>query len=78
MVYFVVHDENDSVGVVAVEGVKSGDSLAGWITDQNKAITVKAARQPRDYPAGGRPFQRRRRGRRAQGDLNRGMLGQAG
>ena len=45
MVYFVVHDENDSVGVVAVEGVKSGDSLAGWIMDQNKAITVKAARR---------------------------------
>jgi (2R)-sulfolactate sulfo-lyase subunit alpha len=42
MIHFVVHDENDSVGVVVVEGVKKGDSLAGWIMDQDKEITVKA------------------------------------
>ena len=34
MIRLVVHDENDSVGVV--EGVKSGDSLTGWIMDQDK------------------------------------------
>jgi (2R)-sulfolactate sulfo-lyase subunit alpha len=42
MIHFVVHDENDSVGVVVVEGVKAGDALTGWIMDQDKEITVKA------------------------------------
>lgn len=41
-VHFVVHDEGDSVGVVVVEGVKKGDSLTGWIMDQDKTITIKA------------------------------------
>ena len=27
MIHFVVHDENDSVGVVVVEGVKAGDRV---------------------------------------------------
>ena len=42
MIHFVVHDENDSVGVVVVEGVKSGDKLSGWIMDQDKDIELKA------------------------------------
>jgi (2R)-sulfolactate sulfo-lyase subunit alpha len=41
-VHFVVHDEGDSVGVVVVEGVKAGDSLTGWIMDQDKTISFKA------------------------------------
>jgi (2R)-sulfolactate sulfo-lyase subunit alpha len=49
MIHFVVHDENDSVGVVVVEGVKSGDTLTGWIMDQDKLITFKAAN---DIPIG--------------------------
>ena len=49
MIHFVVHDENDSVGVVVVEGVKAGDALAGWIMDQDKEITVRAAN---DIPIG--------------------------
>jgi (2R)-sulfolactate sulfo-lyase subunit alpha len=40
MIHFVVHDENDSVGVVVVEGVKSGQKLTGWIMDQDKDIVV--------------------------------------
>jgi (2R)-sulfolactate sulfo-lyase subunit alpha len=40
MIHFVVHDEGDSVGVVVVEGVKSGDTLTGWIMDQDKEIMV--------------------------------------
>ena len=40
MIHFVVHDEGDSVGVVVVEGVKSGDTLNGWIMDQDKEIKV--------------------------------------
>ena len=42
MIHFVVHDENDSVGVVVVEGVKAGDSLNGWIMDQDKEIAFNA------------------------------------
>jgi len=42
MIHFVVHDEGDSVGVVVVEGVKSGDTLAGWIMDQDKELAVTA------------------------------------
>jgi (2R)-sulfolactate sulfo-lyase subunit alpha len=41
--HFIVHDEGDSVGVVVVEGVKAGDALNGWIMDQDKTITFKAA-----------------------------------
>lgn len=49
MIQFVVHDENDSVGVVVVEGVNAGDELTGWIMDQDKEITFKAAS---DIPIG--------------------------
>ncbi len=42
MIHFVVHDENDSVGVVVVEGVKAGDGLKGWIMDQDRDIELKA------------------------------------
>jgi len=42
MIHFVVHDEHDSVGVVVVEGVKSGQKLTGWIMDQDKDIVVEA------------------------------------
>lgn len=49
MIDFVVHDEGDSVGVVVVEGVKNGDELKGWIMDQDKDITFRAAS---DIPIG--------------------------
>jgi (2R)-sulfolactate sulfo-lyase subunit alpha len=49
MIHFVVHDENDSVGVVVVEGVKAGDTLTGWIMDQDREINFKAAS---DIPIG--------------------------
>lgn len=42
MIHFVVHDENDSVGVVVVEGVKAGQKLNGWIMDQDRDISVEA------------------------------------
>ena len=42
MIHFVVHDEGDSVGVVVVEGVKSGQELTGWIMDQDREIRVGA------------------------------------
>lgn len=49
MIHFVVHDEDDSVGVIVVEGVKSGQRLTGWIMDQNKQIRVSAQN---DIPIG--------------------------
>ena len=42
MIQFVVHDENDAVGVVVVEGVKKGQKLNGWIMDQDKDISIEA------------------------------------
>jgi (2R)-sulfolactate sulfo-lyase subunit alpha len=41
MIHFIVHDENDSVGVVVVEGIKAGDDVTGWIMDQDKTISLK-------------------------------------
>lgn len=35
---FVVHDDGDSVGVVVVEGIEAGQTLTGWIMNQNKTI----------------------------------------
>ena len=49
MIDFVVHDEGDSVGVVVVEGVEAGAELTGWIMDQDKDITFRAAS---DIPIG--------------------------
>ena len=49
MIHFVVHDENDSVGVVVVEGIRSGQELEGWIMDQDKTLKVKAQQ---DIPIG--------------------------
>ena len=43
MIDFVVHDEGDSVGVVVVEGVNSGDELTGWVMDQDEEVAFKAA-----------------------------------
>jgi (2R)-sulfolactate sulfo-lyase subunit alpha len=42
MIHFVVHEEGDGVGVVVVEGVKSGQPLKGWIMEDDKDIEVTA------------------------------------
>jgi len=49
MIHFVVHDENDSVGVVVVEGVKAGDAVVGWVMDQDKTLNLKTRN---DIPIG--------------------------
>ena len=41
MIQFIVHDEDDSVGVVTVEGLKANDTLSGWIMDQDVLIDIK-------------------------------------
>ena len=40
MIHFVVHEEGDGVGVVVVEGVKSGQALDGWIMEDDKDLRV--------------------------------------
>jgi (2R)-sulfolactate sulfo-lyase subunit alpha len=49
MIHFVLHDGNDSVAVVVVEGVKAGMALEGWIMDGDR-MTGLTARQ--DIPIG--------------------------
>jgi (2R)-sulfolactate sulfo-lyase subunit alpha len=41
MIQFIVHDENDSVGVITVENLKANETLTGWIMDQDKLIDIK-------------------------------------
>ena len=49
MIHFVLHDAQDSVAVVVVEGVSAGAQLNGWIMDEDRTITL-TARQ--DIPIG--------------------------
>ena len=49
MIHFVVHEGGDGVGVVVVEGVKSGQELTGWIMEDDKEIKVVARN---DIPIG--------------------------
>ncbi len=49
MIHFVLHDAKDTVAVVVVEGVKSGDTLTGWIMDEDKTIQISALQ---DIPIG--------------------------
>jgi (2R)-sulfolactate sulfo-lyase subunit alpha len=49
MIHFVLHDRDDSVAVVVVEGVTAGMALDGWIMDEDR-MTAVTARQ--DIPIG--------------------------
>jgi (2R)-sulfolactate sulfo-lyase subunit alpha len=49
MIHFVMHDPNDSVGVIVVEGVQTGMDLNGWIIDEDRMTSVKAVQ---DIPIG--------------------------
>jgi (2R)-sulfolactate sulfo-lyase subunit alpha len=49
MIHFVLHDRQDSVAVIVVEGVRAGMPLEGWIMDEDKTTSV-IARQ--DIPIG--------------------------
>jgi (2R)-sulfolactate sulfo-lyase subunit alpha len=48
-VHFIVHDEADSVGVVVVEGIRAGDTLSGWVMNQDTTVDVVAKN---DIPIG--------------------------
>ena len=49
MIHFVLHDANDTVAVVVVEGVNAGTEMNGWIMDEDKTIKLKATQ---DIPIG--------------------------
>lgn len=40
--HFIVHDKADTVGVVVVENVKAGETLTGWILEDDSTIEIKA------------------------------------
>jgi len=42
MIHFVLHDARDTVAVVVVEGVRSGQTLKGWIMDEDRMGEVVA------------------------------------
>jgi len=48
-IHFIVHEQGDSVGTVVVEGVKAGDTLTGWVMEQDTTIEVKTLE---DVPIG--------------------------
>ncbi|MDP2169961.1 MAG: UxaA family hydrolase [Rhodocyclaceae bacterium] len=41
MIQFLVHEDGDSVGTVVVEGVNAGDTLTGWVMEQDKTVKIK-------------------------------------
>ena len=40
--HFLIHDEQDTVGVVVVEGVAAGQRLTGWVMDTDETRTLEA------------------------------------
>lgn len=46
---FIVHEQNDNVGVIVVEGISSGQTLAGWIMASDASQSVVAGA---DIPIG--------------------------
>ncbi len=42
MIDFLVHEADDSVGVVVVEGVTAGQTLHGWIMQGDGEVTMTA------------------------------------
>lgn len=49
MIHFVLHDPQDTVAVVVVEGIKAGQEITGWIMDEDRTIALKAHQ---DIPIG--------------------------
>lgn len=40
---FIVHDADDSVGVVVVEGIQSGSDLTGWVMEGDQTISCQVS-----------------------------------
>ena len=49
MIHCVLHDPDDSVAVVVVEGIKAGTTLTGLILDEDRTIELECAQ---DIPIG--------------------------
>jgi (2R)-sulfolactate sulfo-lyase subunit alpha len=49
MIHCILHDPNDTVAVVVVEGVKAGQQLTGLILDEDRTITLGCVQ---DIPLG--------------------------
>ena len=49
MIHFVLHEAKDTVAVVVVEGVSAGQTLTGWVMDEDRTIELKALQ---DIPIG--------------------------
>ncbi len=49
MNHFVLHEAKDTVAVVVVEGVKAGQTLTGWIMDEDRKVELVAQQ---DIPIG--------------------------
>jgi (2R)-sulfolactate sulfo-lyase subunit alpha len=49
MIHCVLHDPDDSVAVVVVEGVVAGTTLTGLILDENRTLTLHCVQ---DIPLG--------------------------
>jgi (2R)-sulfolactate sulfo-lyase subunit alpha len=49
MIHCVLHDPQDSVAVVVVEGIKAGQTLTGLILDEDRTITLPCIQ---DIPLG--------------------------
>jgi len=40
--HFIVHDKADTVGVMVVEDVPTGQELTGWIMETDETITLRS------------------------------------
>ena len=49
MIHCILHDAEDTVAVVVVEGVKAGTALTGWVMDDDRTIALEARQ---DIPIG--------------------------
>lgn len=49
MIHCILHDPEDSVAVVVVEGVRAGQTLTGLVLDEDRTITLSCAE---DIPLG--------------------------
>lgn len=46
---FLVHEAGDGIGVAAVEGIKAGQELTGWVMQEDQTISIKVLN---DIPIG--------------------------
>ena len=49
MIHCILHDAEDTVAVVVVEGVRSGTAMTGWIMDEDRTVQLEARQ---DIPIG--------------------------